>query len=173
MALSDIKIAVGKIVEGVQSNESFGKFKYKVDTHWDEDVRCNVNIRNFPAMIVDEPPAFGGSDLGASPVELVLGALGSCQEIMYAALASVMDIELEEVKVELVGDLDVRGLLGMDGVRPGFTKIEFQTHIKAPTATKDQLSQLMNAVENQCPVLDMLTTKVEISGSAMGNGERL
>ena len=45
-------------------------------------------------MLVDEPRDIGGSDEAINPVELVLVALGTCQEIMYAAYAAVMGIQV-------------------------------------------------------------------------------
>ncbi len=174
MAQSDIKKAVVKMVETVTSSPKNGQFKYVVNTKWEGDVLCSANIRNFPALTIDEPPAFGGGDTGASPVEIVLAALGTCQEIMYSALASVMDIPLDECKVKLTGDLDVRGLLGMgaeEGIPPGFTEISYETHIKS-SADKSQLESLVTAVENQCPVLDMLLRNVKVNGCAYANGKK-
>tara|TARA_R110002096_G_scaffold426507_4_gene636411 strand:+ start:2079 stop:2612 length:534 start_codon:yes stop_codon:yes gene_type:complete len=175
MAQQDIKQAVMKIIEGVTASPKNGQLKYEVNTNWEGDVLCSAKIRNFETLTVDEPPAFGGGDTGASPVELVLAALGTCQEIMYSALASVMDIPLEECKVKLTGDLDLRGLLGMsddESVPPGFTEITYETHIKS-TASKNDLTTLVNAVENQCPVLDMLQRQVTVTGNAFANGEKL
>ncbi len=173
MAQTDIKKAVTQIIETVTAEPKNGQFKYKVKTQWEGDVLCTANIRNFPALTIDEPAAFGGGDTGPSPVEIVLAALGTCQEIMYSALASVMDIPLEECKVTLTGDLDVRGLLGMgEGVPPGFTEISYETRIKS-SADKNQLKALVTAVENQCPVLDMLLRDVKVNGNAYLNGEKL
>ncbi len=175
MAQEDIKNAVVKIIEAVNTTPANGQFKYEVNTNWERDVLCSANIRNFPALTIDEPAAFGGGDTGPSPVEILLAALGTCQEIMYAALASVMDIPLDECKVKLVGDLDVRGLLGMgkdDGIPPGFTNISYETHIKS-SADKNDLQALVAAVESQCPVLDMLLRNVTVTGSAFANGEKV
>ena len=173
MAQEDIKSAVMKIIEGVSAAPENGQFKYEVNTKWENDVLCTANIRNFSAMTIDEPPAFGGGDTGPSPVEILLAALGTCQEIMYSALASVMGIPLEECQVKLTGDLDVRGLLGMGidkGIPPGFTKITYETHLKSTASDKD-LQSLVTAVENQCPVLDMLLRNVDVKGVAYSQGK--
>ncbi|MEJ2116116.1 MAG: OsmC family protein [Gammaproteobacteria bacterium] len=172
MSQQEIKVAVGKMVEAATANPKSGQFKYKVSTNWENDVRTSAKIRNFPELTVDEPPPFGGSDLGPSPVELVLAALGTCQEIMYAALASAMDIPLEKCKVDLEGDLDVRGLLGLgaeDNIPPGFTQISYKTSIESP-ASEEQLQQLADAVNQQCPVLDMLLRNVEVTKDVVING---
>ena len=175
MAQADIKKAVVKMIEAVAAEPKNGQIKYRVNTQWEGDVLCSANIRKFPALTIDEPAAFGGGDTGPSPVEIVLAALGTCQEIMYSALASVMDIPLEECKVTLTGDLDVRGLLGMGadaGIPPGFTEISYETRIKS-SADKSQLEVLVAAVENQCPVLDMLLRNMKVTGHAYLNGEKL
>ncbi len=171
MSQADIKAAVEKIVESVSESPASGQFKYRVDTAWEDDVRCSANVRKFPAMVIDEPPAFGGSDLGPSPVELVLAALGTCQEIMYVALASAMGIPLQKCQVSLEGDLDVRGLLGMgkeENVPPGFSKVHYKTTIES-SASQEQLQQLAAAVDAQCPVLDMLVRSVDVSKEVIIN----
>lgn len=76
-------------------------------------------------VTVDEPVALGGQDLGATPVELLLGSIGSCKVItcrMYAdrkgwaveTIASAVThvpgggsdgSDLIEVEMEYVGDL--------------------------------------------------------------------
>ncbi len=42
--------------------------------------RSEVSIRQH-ALVVDEPTALGGSDSGPNPIEMLLAALGACQEI--------------------------------------------------------------------------------------------
>ena len=101
MAQSDVKAAVMKSIEGIQANPTMSTVFFKASTQWEEDVRCSVSIRDFAPMIIDEPPELGGQDAGPNPVELVLAALGTCQEIMYSAYASVMGIELISVKVDV------------------------------------------------------------------------
>ncbi len=106
-----------------------------------------------------------------SPADLILAALGSCQEIMYSALASSMDIPLESVKIELKGNLDLRGLMGMgEGeVPPGFTDLSFETHLRS-SADEATLKKLIDAVEAQCPILDTLVRPIRVSGKAIING---
>ena len=168
-----LKNSVRKFTNRVNKNPEVGKFKYSVDTHWEGGVLCKAQIRKTHNLVVDEPPEFGGCDLGASPVELVLAALGTCQEIMYSKLASRMGIELEECDVRLTAELDVRGLLGIESeevVHPGFSSINYETTIKS-SASKEDLQTLINAVEKQCPVLDMLNRNVKVKGSIKIDGK--
>ncbi len=170
-SLETVKVAVGKMIDNANSDSEFGEFKYYVNTTWEGGTLCKNQIRRAHKLLVDEPPAFGGEDLSASPVELVLTALGSCQQIMFAALASVRDIPLQECEITLKAKLDVRGLLGISGgkkIYPGFSNITYETRLKS-TASRKELEALVTDVENQCPVMDMLTRKVRIEGATIIN----
>ena len=111
-------------------------------------------------ITIDEPEALGGTDTGPNPVELVLAALGTCQEITYRAYATALDIPLEDVRVELEGDIDLRGFFAVDDtVRPGYTGIRGTVHLTS-SATEEQLATLRQVVNGHCPVLDILTQPV-------------
>lgn len=87
MSQQALKEALSKTVQGIQLNPAMSKVVFEAQTALIEDVRCSGQVRNFAPIVVDEPPELGGSDKGANPVELLLVSLGSCQEIMYAAMA--------------------------------------------------------------------------------------
>ena len=172
--LVGVKESVEDLINKSSQDPSFGHFKYDVNTHWEGGVLCKASIRNEHELVVDEKPMLGGCDLGPSPVELILAALGTCQEIMYSVIASSMDIELEECDVKLTADLDIRGLLGVDmaeKVCPGFSNINYLTNIKT-NASNEQLVALLDIVEKQCPVLDILTRQVPIANSIIINGQK-
>lgn len=170
MSQAALKEALSKTVKGIQDNPVMSRVVFEAQTALVEGVRCTGNVRNFPPIVVDEPPELGGADKGANPVELLLVCLGACQEIMYAAMASMMGIKLDEVKVNLKGSLDLKGLFGMDpATPPGYQKITFETFLKS-SAPEEDLRKLVEAVETHCPVLDTLVRPVEVSGKVTING---
>lgn len=175
-SLETVKVAVGKIIENVNADAEFGNFKYYVNTKWEGGTLCKNQIGRTHKLLIDEPPAFGGDNLSASPVEMVLAALGSCQMVMFSALAATRGIELEECEVTLKAHLNVRGLLGIkeDGaeVHPGFSKISYETKVVS-SESKEKIKTLVEDVEKQCPVMDMLTRSVDIEGTALINDEVL
>merc|ERR1719181_1966895 len=70
-----------------------------------------VTMPGDHALIVDEPPTFpGGQNKGPNPLDLVCGALGTCQEITYKMYATVMGIDLKSVSCKVEGKIDLRGL---------------------------------------------------------------
>lgn len=173
-SLETVRVAVGKIIDSAHEDSEYGNFKYYVNTKWEGGTLCKNQIRRAHKLLVDEPPAFGGDDLSASPVELVLAALGSCQIIMFSALAATRQIELEECEVTLKARLNVRGLLGIKEnnqvVYPGFSSINYETNLKS-SASQEELRTLIDDVEKQCPVMDMLTRSVPVEGTASINDE--
>lgn len=171
MSQETVKAALLQSIAGIQGNPGAAKVVFRADTRLEEDVRCSARVREFAPIIVDEPPELGGRDAGANPVELLLVALGACQEIMYSAYASVMGIPLASVQVNLRGYLDLRGLFGMDStVPPGYQKVVFDTVLESPADTA-ALQKLVQTVESHCPVLDTLVRAIEVSGNVTINGQ--
>lgn len=114
------------------------------------------------AVKVDEPPALGGQDLGANPVEHALIALASCQAISYRFKAAQLGIALDGLEVTAEGDLDVRGFLGFsDDVRPGFTAVRIQVTPRGPEPA-ERYEQLADAVDAHCPVLDLFANPTPV-----------
>lgn len=173
MSQEDVKSALLKTIEGLKANPNASKVIFRAETELVENVRCQGKVRNFPPMFTDEPPELAGGDTGMNPVELILVALGTCQEVMYSAYASVMGIPLESVKCNLKGNLDLKGLFGLDPTVPaGYTRISYETELKS-SASEDQLRQLVQTVERHCPVLDTLQRPMQVDGKVNANGAPL
>ncbi|MEZ5839797.1 MAG: OsmC family protein [Hyphomicrobiales bacterium] len=124
--------------------------------------RSEVDIRQH-SIVIDEPAALGGADTGPNPVELVLAALGSCQEITYRAYAAALGIPLESVSVKLEGEIDLRGFFAVDeGVRPGYEAVRGTVTLVSGASAED-LALLRGAVDGHCPVLDILRNPVPVA----------
>lgn len=137
------------------------KMVFKTSSSLDGRFRSEVTIREH-SLTIDEPTSIGGTDLGPSPVEVILAALGSCQEITYRAFAAAMGIELDNVAVELEGDIDFRGFFAVDEtVRAGFGDIRAIVKIESRASAAD-LERLREAVNSHCPVLDILRNPVPV-----------
>ncbi|BBP04224.1 OsmC family protein [Sulfuriferula plumbiphila] len=170
MSQASVKAALLNTIESIKANPGAARLVFRADTELVEDVRCSAKVRDFASITVTEPPALGGKDEAMSPVELVLVALGTCQEIMYGAYASVMGVPLSKVKVGVKGNLDLRGLFAMDdAVPPGFQKVTFETTIDS-AADEATIKKLIETVESHCPVLDTLVRAIEVTGKVSING---
>ncbi|MEZ5934856.1 MAG: OsmC family protein [Alphaproteobacteria bacterium] len=118
---------------------------------------CSKAAMRQHELLVDEPEALGGADQGPNPVELILAALGTCQEITCRAYATAMGVALDGVSVTLEGDNDLQGFFGVnDAVRPGYQRIRGTVVLDSPASEAD-LQRLREAVNARCPVLDILS----------------
>lgn len=113
-------------------------------------------------VTVDEPESLGGGNAAANPVEYALIALGSCQAITYRFWAAQLGVALEGVRVEVEGDLDVRGFFGIDdSVRPGFGAVRLRIRLSGPEPAS-RYEDLARAVDAHCPVLDIFSNSVPV-----------
>jgi uncharacterized OsmC-like protein len=113
-------------------------------------------------VTVDEPQSLGGGNVAANPVEYALIALGSCQAITYRFWAAQLGVDLDGVRVEVEGDLDVRGFFGVDeSVRPGFGAVRLRVTLSGPEPAS-RYDELAQAVDAHCPVLDIFSNPVRV-----------
>ncbi len=154
---------INSLAENIKGNPDNSIATFSIKSHLVDNLLTNVTVRKFN-FNVDEPKELGGSDIAPNPVELVLAALATCQEITIAAFASQLNIKVDEVKVNVKGNLDLRGFLGIDdSVNPGYQQIEYETIIHSPEP-EDKIQQLLKLVETHCPVLDTLKRPINVTG---------
>ena len=114
---------------------------------------------------IDEPPSLGGTDLGANPVEHLLGALSACQVITYQVWGQKLGLQIDNIDIAAEGELDLRGFFGLnDGVRPGFGSIAFTVTLTGPESD-EAYADLVRQVDEHCPVLDSLVAEVPVSST--------
>ena len=105
----------------------------------------------------------GGVGTAACSGDLLLGALASCAQITCQMVAEAMGIKTERIEVEVEGELDLAGTLGISKEVPvGFESIRLRFDIDAPEATEEQLRALQEKTERYCVVLQTLTTPPDI-----------
>jgi pyruvate dehydrogenase E2 component (dihydrolipoamide acetyltransferase) len=114
-------------------------------------------------VLVDEPTSFGGTDSAANPAELLLAALGASLSVTLRCHAALLGIHVGRIRVELAGDLDIRGFFDADpAVRSGFAELRLHVQLESD-ASAEALARLMAAAERGCPVLDACRSATSIS----------
>ena len=99
----------------------------------------------------------GGPGTAACSGDLLLGALAACAQLTCQLVATAMGIPFEEIRVEVDGEMDLRGTLGVSKDVPvGFQDIHAHFNIRAPEATAEQLALLKEKTEQYCVVLQTL-----------------
>lgn len=123
-------------------------------------LQVETNSRGFK-ILMDEPEDLGGTNAGMNPVETLLCALGACQSIVASAFAEANEFTYEEFYVELEGDLDPDGFMGLADVRPGFQEIRFSMHFKTKES-QEKAEAFAEFIEKTCPVGDCLANGVKL-----------
>jgi uncharacterized OsmC-like protein len=112
-------------------------------------------------------PGVGGTGDVPCSGDLLLGALAACQEITLRMVAAAMGIQLESLEVEAIGELDLRGTLGMDKETPvGFSSIRCETHVKVKDDGRpERARRLLENAERYCVVLNTLRNGLPVEST--------
>ncbi len=120
-----------------------------------EGVYCEGESRGFKVAL-DEPKELGGTDKAMNPVELLLNSLGGCMAICAAAFAKKCKVNLQDCSVEIVGDIDLDGFMGLNpNVRNGYSEIRYKLNIVSDSP-QENIEKLIQVIEEKCPVSDTL-----------------
>lgn len=116
-------------------------------------------------FVVDEPDALAGDDIAASPVEYALGALISCQVVVFRLYAEALGIPFDDISITAEGDLDAARLFGKDDtVRAGFSAVRLSVELSGPE-TQERYAELLAVVEKKCPVLDLFQNPTPVTST--------
>ncbi len=155
------------VVETVKQNWESGKTVWKASSSWKGGFKVDTSSREFSSMF-DEPEMLCGTNTAANPVEVVLQAYGACLTIGYAMNAAVRGIKIDDIRIDLEGEIDLPGFLGLEPPEkygmdklPGFKTVTAKVSIKAD-ADKKTLQELHEHVVRTSPVGLTLSRPVKV-----------
>ena len=113
-------------------------------------------------MIADEPAAVGGANLGGTPYDLLLAALGTCTSMTLRMYAQRKGLEVDEIKVELQ-----HSRIPSDDCEPCDNQKGLVDRIDRIITVKGNLTQeqrdRMLQIADMCPVHRTLMNQKEIT----------
>lgn len=123
-----------------------------------------IRIRDFQ-VISDSPDDFAGHNLGPGSPELQLGVLGSCLTHITLIQAAEQDIVIDSLEVEVTGQMHpLAGRPGYETVPVYLHNIAYSLYIVSP-ASEQEITALHQAVEQACPILNLLTQPQAVKGT--------
>jgi len=171
----DMEALVGT-VEAVKQDPSLGAFEFRATNQWINGGENRSRIKEFYGAGSEdesrtaafeftngEPPVLLGANEGANPVEFLLHALAGCVTTTTVLHAAARGIQIERLSTELVGKIDVQGLLALDDSVPvGYEEIQIKMDIKAD-CSDEELDHLLAFAKNHSPVCNTICRPVPVT----------
>jgi len=152
---------VGALVQSIQGDPDKAQTIWRSEVTWEGAFRTLARSRDLEPIAFDEPATLGGTNTAPNPVEQLLGALGSCLVIGYAANASVAGVELKDLRIEIEGDLDLHTFLGLGDGNAGFSAIRARVHVESD-ADDEAVEALHRKVVSTSPVGHTLSSSIPV-----------
>jgi uncharacterized OsmC-like protein len=153
-----------RVVETLKANPELGVSVTKAHSVWKGGFLVETESKGFK-VVVDEPCALGGTDAAPNPMVLLLSAYGACFTIVYAFLATLRNIEIEKLEVDLEGDVDLPAFLAHEvreeGKVPGFSEVRTKVFVKSK-ASIDELEAVCRQALDISPVGRTLARQVSV-----------
>jgi hypothetical protein len=84
--------------------------------------------------------------------------------VTFMAGATLMNIEVDQLQLEVDGELDLRGFLGIDkDIAAGFPELKFVFNVKG-NGTQEQYNTLMERVMKHSPNFNSMKNEVKMIG---------
>ena len=170
----DVQAAVDTIA-ALKADSSLARFQFRARNTWINGGENRSTIRDFYGagreddsrtvafeFTNGEPPVLLGDNEGANPVEFLLHALAGCVTTTFVLHAMARGISIRKLATRLEGDLDLRGLLGLDdSVSPGYEQIRIAMDVEAD-CSDEQLDDLLAYSQAHSPVCNTVCRPVPV-----------
>jgi uncharacterized OsmC-like protein len=170
----DVNAAVATMA-AIKADKTLAKFQFRAKNRWITGGENRSVIRDFYGagqedtsrrtafeFVNGEPPVLLGNNEGANPVEFLLHALAGCVTTTFVLHAMARGIAIRELSTELAGDLDLRGLLGLDDSVPaGYEQIRIMMNVKADCSDQE-LDDLLAYAQQHSPVCNTVCRPVPV-----------
>jgi uncharacterized OsmC-like protein len=171
----DVQAAMATI-GAIKADPSLARFQFRARNAWVGGGENRSTIRDFYGagreddsrttafeFTNGEPPVLLGHNEGANPVEFLLHALAGCVTTTFVLHAAARGIAIRELSTRLEGDLDLRGLLGLDdSVSPGYEQIRIEMKVKAD-CSDEELDDLLAYTQQHSPVCNTVCRPVPVT----------
>jgi uncharacterized OsmC-like protein len=147
---------VEQLAQGCVNDAHSSAVKFSTSTRWTGGTSSASRVtgyelagRRIPrtfAIVSDEPQELCGGNTAPNPQELLMSSLASCMMVGIVANASLTGVKLDSVVIDVDGNLDLRGFLGLDAkVKPGYDALHYTIRVKGD-GTPEQFQKIHEAV---------------------------
>lgn len=173
--LNNINIAgLSEYANEVKQDNSQSKATYGVHLNWESGTKTKVKtknmifgnhkiVRNFE-FTIDEPTQILGVNHAPNPAEYMLGGLAGCMAVTFMTGATAMNIKINQLQLEIDGELDLEGFLGLnENANVGFPELKFIFKVEG-NGTEEQYNTLLERVQKHSPNFNTIKNEVQVIG---------
>lgn len=167
--------AMTQTIGALKRDKTLARFEFRAANQWLGAGMNRSSIQGFfgagaedtsrakPFTFINgEPPVLLGQNESANPGEFLLHALAGCVTTTTVLHAAARGIRIESMSSEVVGDLDLQGLLDLDkSVPAGYRQITMTVDIEADCSDAE-LDELLRFVHGHSPVCDTVCRPVPV-----------
>ena len=164
------KLKINKSLEHINKQTMSEEIKKKrevsvtINAESESPTRMKLRSGKFE-MIIDEPASMGGSDMGPSPIQVLLMSLAGCINVTGHEVARQRKMKLNGMKIKIDGTMNPCTFIGCSyEERAGFQTINMKVNADFENATKEEIDSWLKETEERCPVTDNIreSTKINI-----------
>lgn len=167
--------ALSEFANEVQTTPAEGLAEYGVALNWETGTRSRAQAlpmkigphvvnRDFE-WLIDEPRQLMGANHGPNPQEQLLSGLGACMLVAFTVGASMMEIQLEALKITVTGKLNLAGFLGLETTASvGFDAIHYDIEV-AGEGSPEQFEKIRELAIAHSPNAMTLMKGTPLEGS--------
>ena len=161
--------------EALKGAPEAAKFTWRATCKWQNGTHSKTDVNSFfglgqeqqhkteSSFEADHPEIFASEDHAITPIEYVLVGLASCLTAGIASVAQNRGIQLRSVESKLEGQMDIRGILGIDSdVRNGYDDIKVTFKVDAD-ASRDEIEAVVAQSQKRSAVYDVITNPVNVT----------
>lgn len=162
-------------IDALKDKPSLAEFEFRAKNQWINGGENHSTIQGFfgagsedesrsePFTFTNgEPPILLGNNEGANPVEFLLHALAGCVTTTTVLHATARGIQIRKLSTELVGNIDIQGLLALDDTVPvGYESIRIKMDIEAD-CSDEEIDELLSFAKEHSPVCNTVCKPVPV-----------
>jgi len=158
-----------QVIREAETDKSKGKRTQKVNGEWlfeegGPQFRAEVNFEGGKIIMEsDQPTNLGGGGTRPGPLHYCFFGLASCYTATFAAMASMMGIELKRLTAKLEGDLNFSRVFGLS-TEPVMEEVRIALQVESD-ASQEKLEEVEKLAYERCPAVFALTEQVKLKTS--------
>lgn len=146
-----------------EEKSNLGLVNVVVHAESETPTRMKIKSGKFE-MIIDEPTHMGGTDLGPSPIQVLLMSLAGCLNVTGHEIARQKGMKLNGMKIKIDGTMNPCNFMGCSfDERAGFQTINVSVKADFENESPENIENWLKETEARCPVTDNIKDSTKIN----------